>query len=133
MMHFQVPRRLSPNEYPSLPRLVQFVLCNDGWARIDAYRVSSTSEASFRLLIWLPCVNPHRVHFKLAYEHVYGIRLDEYEAEEHIRRKIAIQQRTRSFPVRYAYYLNPAHNHPVTNDQSGKHPRSRRSIQLRSQ
>lgn len=42
------------------------------------------------------------VRLKTAYEHVYGIRLDEREAEEHVRRKAAIQQHLRAFPVRYA-------------------------------
>jgi len=40
MMHHRVPHRLFPDEHPSLPRLVQLVLCDDEWARIDAYRVS---------------------------------------------------------------------------------------------
>ena len=44
---------MSLDEYPSLPRLVQLVLCDDGWARIDAYRVSSTRKAPPWLLICL--------------------------------------------------------------------------------
>ena len=105
MMHLRVPHRLFPDEHPSLPRLVQLVLCDDGWARIDAYRVSSIQRSLFRLLICPLDVHILYVHFKMAYEHVYGIKLDERETEAHIRRKAATQQRLRSFPPRYAHGL----------------------------
>ena len=41
MMYIQPPHRLFPDEHPSIARLVQLVLCEDRWARIDAYRVCS--------------------------------------------------------------------------------------------
>jgi hypothetical protein len=49
----------------------------------------------------------------MAYEHVYGIRLDERETEAHIRQKAAAQQRLRSFPPRCVHGLNPPRSHPV--------------------
>ena len=107
-MHLRAPYRLFPDEYPSLPRLVQLVLCDDEWARVDAYRVSYTPQAIVAV-IWLTPGHPYPlespVHLKMAHEHVYGIRLDEREAEARIRQKTAIQQRLRSFPPRYVYGL----------------------------
>ena len=43
------------------------------------------------------------VCFKMAYEYIYGIRLDERETEAHIRQKAAAQQRLRSFPQGYVH------------------------------
>ena len=45
----------------------------------------------------------------MAYEHVYGIKLSEREAETHIRQKAAIQERLMSLPGRYAYNLMSPH------------------------
>ena len=98
-MYPQVPHRLLPNERPSVSRLVQLVLCDDDWARIDAHRVRST------LLRPACCPTPRLMHrfrslvnLQMAYEHVYGIRLSEREAEAHIRQKVAIQQRLMPYP-----------------------------------
>ena len=94
-MHIQVPHRLFPDEHPSIARLVQLVLCDDEWARIDAYRVCSAPPPSTHRLRRL-------IPLQMAYEHVYGIRLGEYEAEAYIRQKVAIQQRLMLHPPRYA-------------------------------
>ena len=72
------------------------------------------------------------VRFKMAYEHVYGIRLDEREAEGYVRQKAAIQQLLRSSPIRYVRGTNPARGCLITNGHSSKQPRSWRPIQLRS-
>jgi hypothetical protein len=98
-MYPQVPHRLFPDERPSIPRLVQFVLCDDDWARIDAYRVSST-----------PCLFGFRTYtfialyrsLQMAFEHVYGIKMSEREAEAHIRQKVATQQLSTPLTARYA-------------------------------
>jgi hypothetical protein len=38
----------------------------------------------------------------MAYEHVYDVKLDEREAEAHVRQKAAIQQHLMMFQTRYA-------------------------------
>lgn len=89
MMYLQAPHRLFPDERPSVARLVQLVLCDDGWARIDAYRVSPVRCRSARLAPLIAV--SHSI--QMAYEHVYGIKLSDREAEAHIHRRASIQQR----------------------------------------
>ena len=42
----------------------------------------------------------------MAYQYIHGIRLDEREAEEHIRQKAVIQQRLQSLIVRCVCHLD---------------------------
>ena len=95
------------------------------WRISTKYWVISARKALSRLLFDLRLAYS-LVRFKVAYEHIYGIRLCEREAEEYIRRKAAVQQLNV-----YGHSLqgmhtvrNPTCSCPVTHDQSNKHPRS---------
>ena len=133
VMHSQVPRRLSLDEHPSLPRLVQLVLCDDEWARVDAYRVSSVRKTSPQPLICPPGANTRRI---LSFISRWLTNTSTASGWVDVKRKnISVGKLLSSNAYDHSLQgtsmvQNPVRSRPVTYNRSNKRPRSRCPVQL---